>query len=82
MYVHYDERISPLNFQNIPIILFFSILYQVNNQDNLGETPMHKAGRKNYFEAYKMMQNAGGSDSIKNNLRETPKQLMFDGTIY
>jgi hypothetical protein len=48
----------------------------------LGETPMHKAGRKNYFEAYKMMQNAGGSDSLKNNLRETPKQLMFDGTIY
>ena len=59
-----------------------SLKLDMNPQDSVGETPMHKAGRKNYFEAYNTMKAAGGADNLKNLLGETPFQVLHDETLY
>ena len=59
-----------------------SLKLDMNSQDSIGETPMHKAGRKNFFEVYNTMKAAGGSDQLKNLLGETPHQVLHDETLY
>ena len=59
-----------------------SLKLDMNSQDSVGETPMHKAGRKNHFEAYNTMKEVGGSDKVKNLLGETPFQALHDETLY
>lgn len=53
---------------------------EVNAADSAGETALHKAARKNNFDAYRAIARAGGRDDIKNMARETPKDLLCDKT--
>jgi len=50
--------------------------------DSMGETPLHKAGRKQNFTVYRMLVAAGANEHQKNNLKETPKNLLYDATNY
>ena len=59
-----------------------SLGVDVNSEDSIGETPMHKAARKNFFEVYRMMKAAGGKEYAENSMRETPHQLLHDETFY
>lgn len=43
---------------------------------------MHKAARRNCFQAYKLLKAAGGDEYLKNKIRETPRQLLYDDTKY
>lgn len=42
------------------------------------ETAMHRAARRNYFQAYALLKGAGGRDDIRNLMRETPADVMVD----
>jgi ankyrin repeat protein len=53
-------------------------MLQVNSQDRMLETAMHRAARRNYFQAYALLKEAGGSDDIRNLMRETPEDVMVD----
>ena len=55
---------------------------EADSVDTMGETPLHRAGRKNFFQAYDMLVAAGADESILNQMRETPKQLKLDATQY
>ena len=50
--------------------------------DNGGETPLHKAGRKQNYTVYRMLQAAGANENQRNKLKETPKNLLHDITNY
>lgn len=52
----------------------------VNAQDSGGETPLHKAARKNHCDAYRALVAGGALESIRNAFRETPANLMHDLT--
>lgn len=51
-----------------------------NVTDAVGETPMHKAGRMQYFSVFKIIKESGGAEHLKNNARETPLGLLRDDT--
>jgi hypothetical protein len=51
---------------------------QVNVRDNMMETPMHKAARRNYILAYNMLKEAGGRDTLLNLMGETPADVLVD----
>jgi uncharacterized protein len=51
---------------------------EVNAQDNMRETAMHRAARRNYFECYDFLKMAGGDDKIRNLMGETPSDVLFD----
>ena len=53
---------------------------EANAVDSAGETPLHKAARKNNFDAYRAIARSGGRDDVKNTARETPKDLLCDKT--
>ena len=61
-----------------------SLGVSMSNADSVGETPLHKAGRKNFFEAYDVIKTATGPDGerVQNLLRETPHGLLHDETLY
>lgn len=50
----------------------------VNAVDNMMETPMHKAARRNYILAYNMLKEAGGRDTAINLMGETPADVLVD----
>ena len=50
----------------------------VNLIDNFGESALHKAGRKNYNIAYKMMVDAGAVSGLLNHMHEKPSDLTVD----
>lgn len=51
----------------------------VDAQDNMQETPMHRAARRNYYECYDYLKNIGrGDDKIRNLMGETPADVLFD----
>lgn len=52
---------------------------EVNAQDNMRETAMHRAARRNYFECYDFLKTVGrGDDKIRNLMGETPSDVLFD----
>ena len=51
---------------------------QVNARDNMMETPMHKAARRNYILAYNQLQAAGGRDTLLNLMGESPADVLVD----
>jgi hypothetical protein len=53
-----------------------------NSQDTIGETPLHRAARKSYFDVYSLLKAAGAKEFIENSMRETPHQLLHDQTMY
>jgi ankyrin repeat protein len=53
-----------------------------NSQDSVGETAMHKAARKSYFDVYSLLKSAGGKEHVQNSMRESPHQLLHDETRY
>mmetsp|Transcript_11690 Transcript_11690/g.19056 ORF Transcript_11690/g.19056 Transcript_11690/m.19056 type:complete len:318 (-) Transcript_11690:136-1089(-) len=50
----------------------------VNARDNMMETAMHKAARRNYILAYNMLKAAGGRDTLVNLMGETPADVLVD----
>lgn len=52
------------------------------NADNIGELPIHKAGRSQLFGAFKLLSTASGGkyDELPNLGRETPLDLLRDNT--
>lgn len=50
--------------------------------DNIGELPIHKAGRSQLFGAFKLLSTASGGkyDELPNLGRETPLDLLRDNT--
>lgn len=50
--------------------------------DNVGETALHKAARKNYILAYDLLVDHDADEEKKNQLRETPIQLVKDDVCY
>jgi ankyrin repeat protein len=55
-----------------------SALVQVNARDNMMETAMHKAARRNFILAYNMLKAAGGRDTLLNLMGETPADVLVD----
>ena len=52
---------------------------EVNAQDNMRETAMHRAARRNYFECYDHLKNIGhGDETIKNLMGESPLDVLYD----
>jgi uncharacterized protein len=52
---------------------------EVNAQDNMRETAMHRAARRNYFECYDFLKTSGGADEmIKNLMGESPLDVLYD----
>ena len=56
----------------------------MESKDSIGETPMHKAARKNFFETYNTIKGVTGPEGerTENVLRETPHGLLHDDTNY
>jgi len=46
--------------------------------DSGGDTALHKAARRNFFETYRVLRAAGAREDVKNTLWETPAKLMND----
>ena len=71
------------NFNSLKCMKFLiESKVEADSVDTMGETPLHRAGRKNFFQAYDMLVAAGADESILNQMRETPKQLKLDATQY
>ena len=54
----------------------------VNHTDFMGETALHKAGRKNLHVCFDMLVAAGGVPTHLNLMHESPAQLLQDTTSY
>lgn len=52
---------------------------EVNAQDNMRETAMHRAARRNYFECYDYLKTVGrGDETIRNLMGESPLDVLYD----
>ena len=64
------------------VAYLISLGVRIDCVDSIGETPLHKAARKNHFIVYDILVKAGANEHIRNLMRETPIQLLRDDTKY
>lgn len=57
-----------------------SVNINLTSIDSRGDTPLHRAGRNNHHEAYRLLVSAGALDSVKNDNYESPAALLIDAT--
>jgi ankyrin repeat protein len=54
----------------------------VHAKDVNGDTPLHKAGRKQNFVVFRMLVAAGGNEHALNSQRESARKLLYDDVTY
>jgi ankyrin repeat protein len=60
----------------VDVLLKYQV--NINATDSTGETPLHKAGRKNYTIMYRHLVRMGASETMRNMTKETPLDLLRD----
>jgi len=58
-----------------------SVNVNLASVDSRGDTPLHRAGRNNHHEAYRLLVSAGSVDSVKNDNYESAAALLIDATL-
>ena len=69
-------------YNSLNVVLFLvSHKVFLDAKDSSGETPLHIAGRQKHFQIFRILQEAGASQTIRNNCNQTPQELLKDIVI-